>query len=129
MSFLWPWALLSLLALPLLVWGYLRGLPRPARTAALHPDLALLAQASRRPRPLRRHLPALLYLGALTLALVALGLVALAASVYLVYVLEILKFRHRRAGQLRTRDPATTEHEIDEKVRREVETGEFERVG
>lgn len=73
MSFLWPWALLSLLALPLLVWGYLRALPRPARTAALHPDLALLAQASRRPRPLRRHLPALLYLGALTLALLALA--------------------------------------------------------
>jgi len=73
MTFLWPWALLTLLTLPLLVWGYRRGLPRPARAAALHPDLALLAQASRPARPLRRHLPALLYLGALTLALFALA--------------------------------------------------------
>ena len=73
MSFTWPWALLALLMLPLLVWLYLRGLGRPAQLAALHPDLQLLAQASARPRPLRRHLPALLYLLALTLALLALA--------------------------------------------------------
>jgi UDP-GlcNAc:undecaprenyl-phosphate GlcNAc-1-phosphate transferase len=54
---------------------------------------------------------------------------ALAASVYLVYVLEILKFRGLRAAQMRRADPGTSEHDIDETVRREVETGEFERVG
>ncbi|WP_216327233.1 VWA domain-containing protein [Deinococcus aestuarii] len=73
MSFIWPWALAALVLLPLFVWLYLRGLGRPAQTAALHPDLRLLAQARGRPRPLRRHLPAALYLGALTLALVALA--------------------------------------------------------
>jgi UDP-GlcNAc:undecaprenyl-phosphate GlcNAc-1-phosphate transferase len=59
----------------------------------------------------------------------AIVLVALAASIYLIYVLEILKFKRRRTRELRTADPATSEHEIDERVRREVETGEFERVG
>src|SRR5262249_6209527 len=49
----------------------------------------------------------------------------LAASVYLVYVLEILKFRRLRAWQLRRADPDTSEHEIDEQVNRELETGEF----
>ena len=43
-------------------------------------------------------------------------LVALAASVYLIYVLEILKFKSRRAIELRRADPATSEHEIDEQV-------------
>ncbi|GAA5532997.1 VWA domain-containing protein [Deinococcus aluminii] len=73
MSFGWPWALVPLGLLPLLVWLYLRGLARPAEAAALHPDLPLLARASGRPHTLRRHLPALLYLVALTLALLALA--------------------------------------------------------
>jgi UDP-GlcNAc:undecaprenyl-phosphate GlcNAc-1-phosphate transferase len=51
--------------------------------------------------------------------------VALAASVYLVLVLEILKLRRLRAWQLRHVDPDTTEHEIDAEVERELETGEF----
>jgi UDP-GlcNAc:undecaprenyl-phosphate/decaprenyl-phosphate GlcNAc-1-phosphate transferase len=51
--------------------------------------------------------------------------VALAASVYLVLVLEILKLRRLRAWQLRHADPDTTEHEIDAEVERELETGEF----
>jgi UDP-GlcNAc:undecaprenyl-phosphate GlcNAc-1-phosphate transferase len=55
--------------------------------------------------------------------------IALAASVYLVYVLEILKFKSRRARELRHDDPTTTEHEIDRQVSRDIETGEFERVG
>jgi UDP-GlcNAc:undecaprenyl-phosphate/decaprenyl-phosphate GlcNAc-1-phosphate transferase len=63
------------------------------------------------------------------LVMVAIVLVALAASIYLIYVLEILKFKNRRAREIRTSDPDTSEHEIDERVRREVETGEFERVG
>src|ERR671917_1855672 len=52
-------------------------------------------------------------------------LAALAASFYLVIVLEILKLRRLRAWQLRHADPHTTEFEIDEEVRRELETGEF----
>jgi UDP-GlcNAc:undecaprenyl-phosphate GlcNAc-1-phosphate transferase len=56
-------------------------------------------------------------------------LIALAASVYLVYVLEILKFKHRRGTEMRRTDPGTSEHEIDERVSRDIETGEFERVG
>ena len=63
------------------------------------------------------------------LVMAAIVLVALAASVYLIYVMEILKFKNRRAGEIRTADPATSEHEIEEQVQREVETGEFERVG
>jgi UDP-GlcNAc:undecaprenyl-phosphate GlcNAc-1-phosphate transferase len=52
-------------------------------------------------------------------------LIALAASVYLVWVLEILKLRRLRAWQLRRADPDTSEHQIDEQVQRELETGEF----
>lgn len=52
-------------------------------------------------------------------------LVAMAASVYLVLVLEIVKLRRLRAWQLRHVDPDTTEHEIDVEVERELETGEF----
>lgn len=55
-------------------------------------------------------------------------LLALAGSVYLVYVLEILKFRRLRAWQLRRADPKTAEHEIDAAVIRDLETGEFEAV-
>jgi UDP-GlcNAc:undecaprenyl-phosphate/decaprenyl-phosphate GlcNAc-1-phosphate transferase len=51
--------------------------------------------------------------------------VALAASVYLVLVLEILKLRRLRSWQLRHADPDTSEHEIDAHVERELETGEF----
>jgi UDP-GlcNAc:undecaprenyl-phosphate GlcNAc-1-phosphate transferase len=55
-------------------------------------------------------------------------LVAFAASVYLVYVLEIVKLRRLRAWQLRHMDPGTSEHEIDAEVERELETGEFTAV-
>jgi UDP-GlcNAc:undecaprenyl-phosphate GlcNAc-1-phosphate transferase len=58
----------------------------------------------------------------LMLALFAIGF---AASVYLVYVLEILKFRRVRAWQLRRADPDTEEHEIDAAVEQDLETGEF----
>jgi UDP-GlcNAc:undecaprenyl-phosphate GlcNAc-1-phosphate transferase len=59
-------------------------------------------------------------------ALMAVLLVAgIATSLYLVYVLEILKLRRLRAWQLRRTEPDTSEHEIDEAVRRELETGEF----
>jgi UDP-GlcNAc:undecaprenyl-phosphate/decaprenyl-phosphate GlcNAc-1-phosphate transferase len=62
------------------------------------------------------------------LLVIALGLIALAASVYLVYVLEIFKFRRLRERELRRIDPTTSEHEIDQQVGHDIETGEFDRV-
>lgn len=64
-----------------------------------------------------------------SLVMAAIILIALAASVYLVYVLEILKFKKRRARELERTDPATSEHEIDERVRQDLETGDLGRVG
>ncbi len=55
----------------------------------------------------------------------ALLLLGLVASIYLIYTLEILKWRRLRAWQLRRADPGTEEHEIDQQVERELETGEF----
>jgi len=51
-----------------------------------------------------------------------------AASIYLIYVLEILKFKRFRSSQLRKGDPGVSEAEIDEAVGRDIETGEFEKV-
>jgi UDP-GlcNAc:undecaprenyl-phosphate GlcNAc-1-phosphate transferase len=58
----------------------------------------------------------------------ALGLLVLVASVYLVYVLEILKFKRLDALRLRRVRPATTEEEIDADVAARLETGEFDAV-
>jgi len=55
----------------------------------------------------------------------AMLLVGLSASIYLVYVLEILKLRRLRAWQLRREDPDTSEHEIDDRLEEDLETGEF----
>jgi UDP-GlcNAc:undecaprenyl-phosphate GlcNAc-1-phosphate transferase len=55
----------------------------------------------------------------------AMLLVGLGASIYLVYVLEILKLRRLRAWQLRRDDPDTSEHEIDDRLEEDLETGEF----
>jgi UDP-GlcNAc:undecaprenyl-phosphate GlcNAc-1-phosphate transferase len=55
----------------------------------------------------------------------ALLLVGAATSLYLVYVLEIVKLRRVRSWQLRRADPDTSEHAIDEAIERELETGEF----
>ncbi|MEA2375767.1 MAG: UDP-GlcNAc:undecaprenyl-phosphate/decaprenyl-phosphate GlcNAc-phosphate transferase, partial [Thermoleophilaceae bacterium] len=68
-----------------------------------------------------------------TLVLAGFGLVALASSVYLVYVLEILKLKRWRQFQLRrastlTGTPAPGEDEIDTQVAHELETGEFQIV-
>jgi UDP-GlcNAc:undecaprenyl-phosphate GlcNAc-1-phosphate transferase len=64
-----------------------------------------------------------------TILIAALGALALAGSVYVVYVLEIFKFKRLRARDLRQAEPSTSEHEIEVRVQREVETGEFETVG
>ena len=67
------------------------------------------------------------------LVIAAFGLVALAASLYLVVVLEILKFRRFREREIQRQVetgemPALTAEQISEEVDREVETGEFEAV-
>jgi UDP-GlcNAc:undecaprenyl-phosphate GlcNAc-1-phosphate transferase len=58
----------------------------------------------------------------------ALLLLGMATSVYLVYVLEIVKLRRVRSWQLRRADPDTSEHEIDAAVAQELETGDFPAV-
>jgi UDP-GlcNAc:undecaprenyl-phosphate GlcNAc-1-phosphate transferase len=68
-----------------------------------------------------------------TLVIVAFAAVAVAASVYLVVVLEILKFRRFREREIRRQVetgelPALSEEEIEDEIGREVETGEFEAV-
>jgi UDP-GlcNAc:undecaprenyl-phosphate/decaprenyl-phosphate GlcNAc-1-phosphate transferase len=63
-----------------------------------------------------------------TLVLVALGLVVAAASVYLVYVLEILKFRRLAAMRLRLQRPDASATEIEQGVVRDLETGEIDAV-
>ena len=63
-----------------------------------------------------------------TLVMAALGLIVGAASVYLVYVLEILKFRRLDAARLRLLRPHATPAEIEAGVRSDLETGEWEAV-
>jgi UDP-GlcNAc:undecaprenyl-phosphate/decaprenyl-phosphate GlcNAc-1-phosphate transferase len=60
--------------------------------------------------------------------LVVWAVAALAASVYLVYVLEIFKFKRLRTSELRGADPATSDVDIADRVERDIETGEFARV-
>jgi UDP-GlcNAc:undecaprenyl-phosphate/decaprenyl-phosphate GlcNAc-1-phosphate transferase len=68
-----------------------------------------------------------------TLVIAIFALAALASSVYLVLVLEILKFRRFREREIRRavetgEIPALSEDEIEHEIEREVETGEFEAV-
>ncbi|MBA3263761.1 MAG: undecaprenyl/decaprenyl-phosphate alpha-N-acetylglucosaminyl 1-phosphate transferase [Thermoleophilaceae bacterium] len=68
-----------------------------------------------------------------TLVIVGFALIAVAASVYLVIVLEILKFKRFRERELRRQVEtgeiaALSASEIDTEIEREVETGEFKAV-
>lgn len=63
-----------------------------------------------------------------TLVVIGLGLVVAAASVYLVYVLEILKFRRLDAVRIRLMHPEASPAEIDLDVAKDLETGEFQAV-
>jgi UDP-GlcNAc:undecaprenyl-phosphate/decaprenyl-phosphate GlcNAc-1-phosphate transferase len=63
-----------------------------------------------------------------TLMMAGLGLLVVAASVYLVYVLEILKFRRLDAMRLRRLRPEASPAEIESGVARDLETGEFHPV-
>lgn len=68
--FFWPWLLGLLLCIPLLIWLYHRYVSKTAKSALLHPDLALIAQVEKG-RHFKRHLPALFYMGAFIFALLA----------------------------------------------------------
>jgi UDP-GlcNAc:undecaprenyl-phosphate/decaprenyl-phosphate GlcNAc-1-phosphate transferase len=63
-----------------------------------------------------------------TVVMAALVLLAAAASVYLVYVLEILKFRRLDAIRLHRLRPEASAAEIERDVARDLETGEFQTV-
>jgi UDP-GlcNAc:undecaprenyl-phosphate/decaprenyl-phosphate GlcNAc-1-phosphate transferase len=60
--------------------------------------------------------------------MVLLGVLALIASIYLVYVLEILKFKRLDAMRLRRMKPDASEAEIDSDVVERLQTGEFDAV-
>ena len=62
------------------------------------------------------------------LVMLAIGLLVAAASVYLVYVLEILKFRRLDAMRLRRLRPEASPAEIELDVAKDLETGEFHAV-
>ncbi len=63
-----------------------------------------------------------------TLVILGIGLVVVAASVYLVYVLEILKFRRLDTTRLRRLRPEASAAEIERDVARDFETGEMDVV-
>ncbi len=63
-----------------------------------------------------------------SLVMLGLGLLVAAASVYLVYVLEILKFRRLDAMRLRLLRPDASPAEIAVHVAKDLETGEFQAV-
>ncbi len=57
--------------------------------------------------------------------MILLGLIAIAASIYLVYVLEILKFRRAATARLRLLRPYASAAEIERTVIEDFETGEM----
>jgi UDP-GlcNAc:undecaprenyl-phosphate GlcNAc-1-phosphate transferase len=64
-----------------------------------------------------------------SLVMIAIVLIAVGASIYLVYVLEILKFKSRRSREIHEQEPDRSDTEVAARVQRDVETGEFEKVG
>ena len=62
------------------------------------------------------------------LVLVALAAIVVAASVYLVYVLEILKFRRLDALRIRRLRPGASAEEVEHGVALDLETGEYDVV-
>jgi Ca-activated chloride channel homolog len=73
MTFLWPNALWLLLALPLLAGLYVWLLGRKKKAALSYPNLAMVKAAMGTGSPIRRHVPPALFLGSLTLMLLALA--------------------------------------------------------
>jgi UDP-GlcNAc:undecaprenyl-phosphate/decaprenyl-phosphate GlcNAc-1-phosphate transferase len=63
-----------------------------------------------------------------TIVMLLLALLVIAASVYLVYVLEILKFRRLDALRLRHLRPEASRAEIERRVALDLQTGEYDAV-
>ena len=63
-----------------------------------------------------------------SLVMLGIGLLAAGASLYLVYVLEILKFRRLDAIRLRRLRPHASPQEIEQGVANDFETGEYDVV-
>ena len=62
------------------------------------------------------------------LVLIGVALIVIVASIYLVYVLEILKFRRLSALRVRRDQPDATAAEIDRAAAEALETGEFQAI-
>ena len=73
MSFLWPYFLLSLLLIPLLVAVYVWALRRKRRFAIRYPSLSIIRQAMPRRSRWRQHLPFALFLLGLAMLATALA--------------------------------------------------------
>lgn len=73
MTFIWPWMLLSLLLVPLLVWWYLQLLKKRQQLATDLGPLGFVQNSSGQNLGKRRHLPPLFYLMGLTLLLFSLA--------------------------------------------------------
>jgi UDP-GlcNAc:undecaprenyl-phosphate GlcNAc-1-phosphate transferase len=63
-----------------------------------------------------------------SIVMALIGLLVLAASAYLVYVLEILKFKRLTAHRVRAEDPTATEAEIHAQAEEQLETGQFDAI-
>ncbi len=63
-----------------------------------------------------------------SIVMALIGLLVLAASAYLVYVLEILKFKRLTAYRVRAEDPTATDAEIDAQAEEQLETGQFDAI-
>jgi Ca-activated chloride channel homolog len=70
-AFLWPWVLLSLLFIPVLIYLY-RRLKQSGKVILFFPYLSLVARASSK-RTWKQHIPAFLYLTAILFLVVALA--------------------------------------------------------
>jgi UDP-GlcNAc:undecaprenyl-phosphate GlcNAc-1-phosphate transferase len=64
-----------------------------------------------------------------SLVMCGLGLIVGAASIYLIYVLEILKFKRLVTLRQRRLEPEASDQEIELSVTESLETGEFDIVG
>ena len=73
MTFIWPLMLFSLLLVPLLVYLYLRLLRRQRQSAVDLGPLGVIQNQSGKELGVRRHIPPAVFLGGLTLLLVALA--------------------------------------------------------
>ena len=63
-----------------------------------------------------------------SIVMVAIASIVVAASIYLVFVLEILKFRRLDGARLRSLRPHASDEEIEQGITEDFETGEFEAV-